>query len=305
MNSQSRMYDVGGVLLARPFKARRLGHFALWQSDLDMARRLYVDVLGFRHTDTVERDGKPVAVFTSHGTDHHSLAAIHACTAEGVRKAHYENGVLVNQISFQVGSLEEVASAHDYFAQRQVTISRLGRDFPGSNWALYVLDPDGHRIEFYYGMEQIGWDRRSKPAAAYLAAVRNGFTLPQPAEMTEIMNCERSGIDLAAGFRPAEDLPYDFCVGGVMLQRPVQDHQDRPDQIVRLRHRRVGALLYRASRPDQDRGDRLPRTPLRLSPLRRGASHHRPYPDGAAQEFGLDASGTLMSIGMQVATYRN
>ena len=106
-----RMYDVGGVLLPRPFKARRLGHFALWHTDLDMARRLYVDVLGFRHTDTVVRDGKPVAVFTSHGTDHHSLAAIHAATAEGVRKAHYENGVLVNQISFQVGTLEEVANA--------------------------------------------------------------------------------------------------------------------------------------------------------------------------------------------------
>ena len=55
MNSQSRMYDVGGVLMARPFKARRLGHFALWQTDLEMARHLYVDVLGFRHTDTVER----------------------------------------------------------------------------------------------------------------------------------------------------------------------------------------------------------------------------------------------------------
>ena len=105
MNSQSRMYDVGGVLLARPFKARRLGHFALWQTDLELARRFYVDVLGFRHTDTIERDGEPVAVFTSHGTDHHSLAAIHASTAEGVRKAHYENGVLVNQISFQVGTL--------------------------------------------------------------------------------------------------------------------------------------------------------------------------------------------------------
>ena len=57
MNSKDRMYDVGGVLLPRPFKPRRLGHFALWQSDLDMMRRLYVDVLGFRHTDTVVRDG--------------------------------------------------------------------------------------------------------------------------------------------------------------------------------------------------------------------------------------------------------
>ena len=304
MNSQSRMYDVGGVLLARPFKARRLGHFALWQTDLDMARRLYVDVLGFRHTDTVERDGKPVAVFTSHGTDHHSLAAIHACTAEGVRKAHYENGVLVNQISFQVGTLEEVANAHEYFAQRQVTISRLGRDFPGSNWALYVLDPDGHRIEFYYGMEQIGWDRRSKPAAAYLAAVRNGFTLPQPAEMTEIMNCERSGIDLAAGFRPAEDLPYDHCVGGVMLQRP-------------FKTTRIGPIKLFVS--DIDASERFYTELLGLTKteeidyhghrcvfLRCGAEHHTIglIPMALRQEFGLDASGTLMSIGVQVATYR-
>jgi len=86
MNSQSRMYDVGGVLLARPFKARRLGHFALWQTDLNMARRLYVDVLGFRHTDTVERDGKPVAVFTSHGTDHHSLAVMAEVGPPDVRR---------------------------------------------------------------------------------------------------------------------------------------------------------------------------------------------------------------------------
>src|SRR5258708_16880762 len=183
------MCDAGGVLMAGAFKARRLGHFALWQTDLEMARGIYLDVLGFRHTDTVERDGNPVAVFTSQGPDHHSLAAIHPSTAEGIRKAHYENGVLVNQISFQVGTLEEVANAYDYFARRQVTISRLGRDFPGSNWALYVLDPDGHRVELYYGMEQIGWDRRSKPAAAYLAPVRNGFTLPQPSQTTQIMNC--------------------------------------------------------------------------------------------------------------------
>src|SRR5262249_27737603 len=220
MTARDRMYDVGGVLLPRPFKARRLGHFALWHTDLAMARRLYVDVLGFRQTDRIERDGKLLAVFTSHGTDHHSLAAIHASMAEGIRKTHYQNGVLVNQISFQVGTLEEVVDAHEYFAQRQVTISRLGRDFPGSNWALYVLDPDGHRVELYYGMEQIGWDRRSKPTAAYVQAVRNGFALPQPSEMSEIIGAERSGIDLVSGHRPTEQLPHDYCVGGVMLPRP-------------------------------------------------------------------------------------
>ena len=67
-----------------------------------------------------------------------------------------------------------------------------------------MLDPDGHRIEFYYGMEQIGWDRRSKPNTAYIQAVRNGFTLPQPSEMTEIMGSEQSGVALDSGFRPVE-----------------------------------------------------------------------------------------------------
>jgi catechol-2,3-dioxygenase len=304
MNSTSRMYDVGGVLLPRPFKARRLGHFALWHTDLDMARRLYVDVLGFRHTDTVVRDGKAVAVFTSHGTDHHSLAAIHAATAEGVRKAHYENGVLVNQISFQVGTLEEVANAYDYFAQRQVTISRLGRDFPGSNWALYVLDPDGHRIEFYYGMEQIGWDRRSKPAAAYVRAVRDGFRLPQPAEMTEIMTSEESGIDLASGFRPDEqELPYDYCVGGVMLQRPFKVTKIGPVHLfvsdVGQSERFYTELLGLAKTEEIDyRGHRCVF-------LRCGSDHHCVglFPIALRAELGLKASSTLMGIGMAVATY--
>jgi len=304
MNSKDRMYDVGGVLLPRPFKPRRLGHFALWQSDLDTMRRLYVDVLGFRHTDTVVRDRQPVAVFTSHGTDHHSLAAIHAATAEGVRKTHYENGVLVNQISFQVGSLEEVVQAHEYFGERQVYISRLGRDFPGSNWALYVLDPDGHRVEFYYGMEQIGWDRRSKPTSAYLRHVRDGFSLPQPSEMTEIMTSEQGGIALDSGFRPVEALPYDYCVGGVMLQRPFKVTKIGPVNLfvadVGASERFYTELLGLTKTEEVDyRGHRCVY-------LRCGADHHciGLYPQALRAELGLNASTTLMSVGMQVASYR-
>jgi catechol 2,3-dioxygenase-like lactoylglutathione lyase family enzyme len=304
MNSKNRMYDVGGVLLPQPFKARRLGHFALWQSDMDMARRLYADVLGFRETDVVKRDGKTVAVFTSHGTDHHSLAAIHASTAEGVRKSHYENGVFVNQISFQVGTLEEVADAHAYFTERQIPISRLGRDFPGSNWAVYVLDPDGHRVEFYYGMEQIGWDRRSKPAAAYRQDVRSGFALPQPSEMTEIMTAERGGIDLEQGFRPAEELAYDCCVGGIMLQRPFKLTKIGPVNLfvadLDRSERFYTELLGFTKTEDIDyRGHRCVY-------LRCGTDHHciGLFPVALRSELGLNPSTTLMSIGMQVASYR-
>jgi catechol 2,3-dioxygenase-like lactoylglutathione lyase family enzyme len=304
MNSKNRMYDVGGVLLPQPFKARRLGHFALWQSDMDMARWLYADVLGFRETDVVKRDGKTVAVFTSHGTDHHSLAGIHASTAEGVRKSHYENGVFVNQISFQVGTLEEVADAHAYFTERQIPISRLGRDFPGSNWAVYVLDPDGHRVEFYYGMEQIGWDRRSKPAAAYRQDVRSGFALPQPSEMTEIMTAERGGIDLEQGFRPAEELAYDCCVGGIMLQRPFKLTKIGPVNLFvadldRSERFYTELLGFTKTEDIEYRGHRCVY-------LRCGTDHHciGLFPVALRSELGLNPSTTLMSIGMQVASYR-
>ena len=33
---------------------------------------------------------------------------------------------------------------------------------PGIDYAAYVLDPDGHPIELYYYMEQIGWDGRCR-----------------------------------------------------------------------------------------------------------------------------------------------
>ncbi|MEA2641432.1 MAG: hypothetical protein QOF51_2826, partial [Chloroflexota bacterium] len=40
-------YDVGGVMLDRPFKIRRLGHFGFNVLDMPAARHFYVDLLGF------------------------------------------------------------------------------------------------------------------------------------------------------------------------------------------------------------------------------------------------------------------
>ena len=77
-------FNVGGVLLDRPFKIRRLGHFGYNVYKMDEAMHFYRDLLGFRVTDTLDFarvvpkpgmfDGVPTTVgyFMSHGTDHHS-----------------------------------------------------------------------------------------------------------------------------------------------------------------------------------------------------------------------------------------
>ena len=297
-------YDVGGVLLQRPFKARRLGHFALWQQDIDAARRFYTDLLGFRGTDYIRGpDGDPLAMFTSHGTDHHSFVAINPSTATGARKDYYDKGIKVNQISFQVGTLEEVVRAHSYFSQLQVPISRIGRDFPGSNWALYVFDPDGHRIEFYYGMEQIGWTRHSKPRAAYLPLPFDVPPLPQMCEMAEVVASEKAGVDLTSGFKDVDTSSYEFEVGGVRMSRPFKVSKVGPVSIFVadidnserfyvdfLGLHKTEEIIYRGQR---------------CVYLRVGTDHHSIalLPIALREVLGLDCTTSLLSFGVELGSY--
>ena len=67
---------------------------------------------------------------------------------------------------------------------------------PGSNWHTYIRDPDGHTVELYYGMEQIGWDGRSKPEAMYYRAFREQPELPQISEEQEVSDAVAKGIDI-------------------------------------------------------------------------------------------------------------
>ena len=36
---------------------------------------------------------------------------------------------------------------------------------PGIDYAAYAFDPDGHCMELYYYMEQVGWDGAVRPAS--------------------------------------------------------------------------------------------------------------------------------------------
>ncbi len=47
-------------------------------------------------------------------------------------------------------------------------VRRLGRVcivelYPGIDYAAHVLDPDGHAVQLYYAMEQIGWNGQPRP----------------------------------------------------------------------------------------------------------------------------------------------
>ena len=154
--SVTTKYNVGGILLDRPFKIRRLGHFGFNVTDLEKAHHFYSDLLGFRVSDEFQRGGW----FMRFGTDHHAFALFKKQPVEAAPDARPD--ITINQITWQTQSLTEPVNAVHYLLERQVKLQRTGRDGAGSNWATYFYDPDGHTNELYYGIEQIGWDGRPR-----------------------------------------------------------------------------------------------------------------------------------------------
>jgi catechol 2,3-dioxygenase-like lactoylglutathione lyase family enzyme len=299
-----KMYIVGGVELPRPFVLRRLGHVGTFQSDLGAARRFYVDQLGFLPSDDlVLEPGEPsLGFFMTHGTDHHSFACLDEMMVKG-RDPHFDGGVSINQVSFQVGTLEEVKRGHDYFKECGCTVFRVGRDSPGSNWAVYVEDPDGHNVELFYGMEQIGWDRRSKPLPARIFE-DDAPALPQRSERQELEDVEKQGASLTGGFRPEDPRPYAFDVGGVMLQRPYKVN-------------RVGPVYLFVK--DTERSVAFYRDVMGMSLtesvewgghtvhfLRCNTDHHAVglFPEAARSALGRDGRNTTLAIGVELGSYQ-
>jgi catechol 2,3-dioxygenase-like lactoylglutathione lyase family enzyme len=218
---QQEQYKVGGVTFPRPFKAVRLGHIGIWTADTEASEGKLVDDLGLHQTDRLtSKDGELLGCFTTCNADHHALVAINPDTADPERRAYFEAGTTLNQISFQVNSLREVNEAYRFFLSKGAKIQRIGRDEPGSNWAVYAYDPDGHRVELYYGMEQIGWQGKSKPASMYSHMPYQEFKLPERPEVEEVQAASDKGIDLLSGYGRDSSLPYEYDLGGVRAQRP-------------------------------------------------------------------------------------
>lgn len=223
-------FNVGGVLLNQPFKIRRLGHFGFNLTNMEAGIHFYRDLLGFRVSDVIDHAARAKgselvglvdtkSYFTRYGTDHHAMVLFN----EPARKAlgrPSQPGNTINQITWQVGSMSEVSNAIKWLNTNGIKQQRSGRDMPGSNWHTYLLDPDGHSNELYYGIEQIGWNGHSKPRSMYNIGFEEPPPLPQISEFQEIQNALAKGVEVLSGYRHLEQLPETFDVDGVLLPRP-------------------------------------------------------------------------------------
>jgi catechol 2,3-dioxygenase-like lactoylglutathione lyase family enzyme len=202
--STTRKFDVGGVLLDRPFRISRLGHFGYFTDHMKESLNFYINLLGFQISDPLD--------FARRVPEEHKGKF----EMNGLQKPH-----VINQITWQVGSLKQVVDGGQWMTTREgIEIDRNGRDMPGSNWHTYMRDPEGNRNELYYGMEQIGWNGRSKPLPMHNRRFTQAADLPQIPEWKEVDDAVAAGVDLLAGKRHEETLPLDYEVGGIKMPRP-------------------------------------------------------------------------------------
>ena len=122
----------------------------------------YTDELGFRITDDMNLfdmlEGpalefartvvtNPRMLFTSNSSNHHAVLLAHTSFGTLLGNDAVAKHNTVSQITWQVGTLDEVLDGAEYLRAKNVRTVRLGRDMPGGNWHVYFLDPDGNTLE--------------------------------------------------------------------------------------------------------------------------------------------------------------
>jgi catechol 2,3-dioxygenase-like lactoylglutathione lyase family enzyme len=232
--AETQVHDVGGVLLPRPFKIRRVGHFGYNCLDIDRMLDFYVSGLGLIISDQSERmpsrlpaeeqanlaPNEKLLHFTRFGSDHHQLVFISQKVWDWVGQHNGSAGASINQVTWQVGSLAEVVNGSEWIWGQGERVMRSGRDMPGSNWHTYLFDPEGHINELFYGMEQIGWDGLSKPREMWSGVMDERPSLPQISEAGEVQMAGGRGVDLASGHRIGPPVEERYEVDGITMSRP-------------------------------------------------------------------------------------
>jgi catechol 2,3-dioxygenase-like lactoylglutathione lyase family enzyme len=145
-------YDVGGVLLPRPFKIVRIGPLRLFVADIDAATRFYRDVLGFRITAEVVYQGLRCVLLQAN-TEHHCLGLYPVELRDRLGLSQHSTTF---SVGMQAGGYRQLRDARSFLLGQGLREVKLPPElFPGLPRAFRVADPDGHLIELYDSMRQV------------------------------------------------------------------------------------------------------------------------------------------------------
>lgn len=142
---------------ALPFSINKIGHVLMMVQDLKRSVAFYTQLLGFKVSDVYpDSMSKGGIVFMRCNSDHHGLGLVGA--APGKTQRHE-----LHHIAFEVSTLDEVLRAAKHLRENKVEVVFEGRRRAGSQVSVEFLDPDGHTLELFWAMDQVGADGRVRP----------------------------------------------------------------------------------------------------------------------------------------------
>ncbi|MDE0060854.1 MAG: VOC family protein [Defluviicoccus sp.] len=165
-----------------PFAVRKIGHVVLKVRDVARSAAFYTDVLGFRVSDVYPESMMPGGMaFMRCNADHHGVALV------GGREQDADNSEL-DHLAFEVATLDEVLRARDHLEKHGVPIDFHGRRRAGCQIAVEFRDPDNHRLEIYWGLDQIGNPGHIRPSDEWREAqsLEEAVENPPPGQDTTL-----------------------------------------------------------------------------------------------------------------------
>ena len=165
-----------------PFRIRKLGHIVLRASNLRRSVAFYTQVLGFEISDIYPEDMVPGGmVFMRCNPDHHGVALVGGMPGPSEKRE-------LHHFAFEVATLDEVFLARKRLRERNVPIVFEGRRRAGVQLAVEFLDPDGHHLEIYWGLDQVGPDGRVRPKSEWREAhtLEEALDDPPPGQSVQL-----------------------------------------------------------------------------------------------------------------------
>ena len=140
-----------------PFRIDKLGHAVLMVRDIDKSVDFYTRLMGFKVSDVYpDSMQKGRMVFMRFNNDHHGIGLV------GQAKGESEHREL-HHMAFEVSTIDQVLRARDYLEKNGVRVDFHGRRRAGCQVSVEFRDPDDHRVEIFWAMDQVDWQGEARP----------------------------------------------------------------------------------------------------------------------------------------------
>jgi len=145
-----------------PYRVTKIGHVVLKATNIERSLDFYTRVMGFEVSDVYPDSMMPGRMaFLRFSEDHHGIALVGGAEGESrSRELHH--------MAFEVATLDEVFKARAHLEEHGVKIAYEGRRRAGVQIAVEFSDPDGHRLEIYWGLDQVARGEAARPPEEWI-----------------------------------------------------------------------------------------------------------------------------------------